>query len=457
MRSLSNISFNKSASNLVFYKSLLYAILLFMVLTITYRVFLNSILYYVQLAAEALFEAFLLVYIAGRIVNRVFTQNYRINHLEVYLFILMLLPIIPAIGAYQRFGQPLIYGLGSFRDYYLMFGCLVIYNLLRSNKVTIEMVEQAFVRLAWVQLFFCYFMTFFTNPAKYQDTGLAGANEMKGGEVYYRFNMAMFFFGSVYYTVKSFYQRKYFYLVYAGLFLAYILFLRQDRTTIIAALAAIGLFAVTGLGYRAQVLTFVRFFIPVLLLSGIMALAFPQVVSKYSVMFGDAFATVTGTKAEQASESVRLAELKIALEGIRDKPIFGNGKVSNKWIDGGYNAFYKFFYASDVGIFGQVYMYGFIGAFILYAQFLFGLFFAWRIKYIRMNVFLVTMKCVLFAHALDSLSNGYLTIYSAQTMTAVMLIYYFYQKDRVVAAERRLQKFQKEQKLHHEAQAYALP
>lgn len=457
MGSISNIGFNKSASNLVFYKSLLYATGLFMVLTISYRVFLNSILYYAQLAAEALFEVFLAVYIVSRVVHRIFTRNYKINHLEVYLFILMLLPIIPAIGAYQRFGQPLIYGLGSFRDYYLMFGCLVIFNLLRTNKVTIEMVEQAFVRLAWVQLFFCYFMTFFTNPAKYQDTGLAGANEMKGGEVYYRFNMALFFFGSVYYTVKSFYQRKYIYLIYAGLFFAYILFLRQDRTTIIAALGAIGLFAVTGLGFRAQVLTFVRFFIPVVLFAGIMALAFPEVVSKYYIMFDDAFSTVTGTKAEQASESVRVAELKIAMEGIKDKPIFGNGKLSNKWIEGGYNAFYKFFYASDVGVFGQIYMYGFIGAFILYAQFLFALFFAWRIKHIRMNVFLVTMKCVLFAHAIDTLSNGYLTIYSAQTMTAVMLIYYFYQKDRVVAAERRLQKFKKEQALHQETAAYALP
>lgn len=438
MKNLTLISFNRNSSNLVFYKSLLHVILLFIIITITYRVFLVSVLYFLQLVLEVLFEAFIVIYLLSRIMRRAIARDFKLNHIEIYLIILFFLPILPAIGAYQRFGQPIFYGLGTFRDFYLIFGSLVVYNMLRSGEITIQMVEKAFVSLTVFNMFFCYGLTFFTDPANFQDTGIAGANDLKGGEVYYRFNMSLFFFGSIYFVVKAFYQKNTKYLLWAGLFLIYIIFIRLDRTSMAGVFAGIGLFLATGIGTRSQFTSIFRLVLPLALVLVFAAIAVPEILDRYALMFNDAISTTTGSRNDYAEESVRLAEYNIAVEGIKDKPLIGNGKVSTQWVEGGYNAFYAFFYASDVGIFGQVFMYGFIGASILYGQFLFALFFAIKIRHIKRNIFLVTLKCFLFTHSLDSITNGYITIYAGQTIMAVVLIYYFYQEDRKLGAQLRM-------------------
>ena len=140
---------------------------------------------------------------------------------------------------------------------------------------------------------------------------------------------------------------------------------------------------------------------------------------------------------------MRLEELEIALKYIDKNPLVGNGKVSGQWVEGGYNYFLGFFYASDVGIFGQIFMYGAIGATVLYFQFILALNYILKIKYIKRNVLLVTLKFFLLALALDSITNGYLTIYSAQSITALILVYHFYERDRLIGFKLRMEQNQK--------------
>lgn len=431
MRSALELDLYRGLKTINVHKAILIFTFLCLNIIITHRILLSTFFIQAELILETIYLVVLFFYLLGRIIKRLFNGNLTVNTLELFLMLFMLLPIWGGIASYKAYGQPLMFGFLTFRDFYLIVGSLFVYNLLRENKITIKMVEEAFVAVAWFSLIFFYVSTIFTDPSRYQDTGIAGFNLAKGGDVYYRFNMVFMFFGSVYYCVKAFYKRNIIYLAFGALFLFYIVAIRLDRTSIVVVLAALGAFFVTALSVKYQVISFLRFAFPITAVVISLLFLFPDQLANYERMFGDVFKTITGQANQNLQKvSIRLYELDIALEGIRENPIQGNGKVSKRWVEGGFNFFHKFFYPSDLGFIGQIFLYGYIGAFLIYSQFLFALYHIFKIKTIKKNIFLVTLKFYLLALFLDSLTNGYLTNYAAHAMTVVILIYFFYQKDR---------------------------
>jgi hypothetical protein len=173
---------------------------------------------------EAIYLVAIFLYLGYRISKRILNNNYKLNPFELLLCALFMLPFLAGYAAYLEWGQPMLYGVGTFRDFYLIIGVLIVYNMLRNKEVDIKLVEKAMVSVAWFNLIMFYGMSFLVDPTQFQDTGAAGANDLKGGEVYYRFNMSFMFFGTIYYTVKSFLARKPWLLIYAVLFLIYIVF-----------------------------------------------------------------------------------------------------------------------------------------------------------------------------------------------------------------------------------------
>ena len=279
MEQASTLTVSKSRSWID--KTTLYAIFLFVNFMLTYRVLLISFIPEAELVGEALYIVVIFFYLAYRIVHRVISGNFRFNSLEIYLALIFLLPVWAANGARMEFGQPLIYGVATYRDFYLVFGGLIVYNLLRTNKVEMELVEKMFIWTAWFCVIMFYVMTLFTDPRQFQDTGLAGANSIKGEAVYYRFNMAFVFFGSLYYGVKAFYEKKFIYIVYSVFFAVYVLFLRFDRTSIATLVAAFGAFYVTALTPRKQLLWILAGSVPILSFLFIGLLVFSEVYQDF--------------------------------------------------------------------------------------------------------------------------------------------------------------------------------
>ena len=405
---------------------------------ISFRVLLVSPIPAVELAMELIYEVVLLLYLGYRIFHRIVSGNFRFNTMELYLFLLLLLPVQASLAAMFGYGQPLYYGLGTYRDFYMILGPLVIYNMLRNNVVSIELVERMFLLTAWTCLALFYAMTLFTNPESYRDSQAAGSNAAKGGDAYYRFNMAFIFFGTIYYYAKALYQKKPLYFIAGSLFFIYVAFMRFDRTSITALTGALVLLFFTALTPKRQMSIALFIGVPAIVVGVGGYLVAPDAYYQYYYMFLDAFSSLPGGFVANQDESIRINEVRIALENIEKRPFFGNGKISGRWVEGGYNHFFGLFYASDVGIFGQIFMYGFVGAFILYFQFVMSAIYSLRIKHIKRNIFLVGLKFFLVALAIDSLTNGYLTIYAAQSVTGMVLIYYFYQKDRVLGVRLRM-------------------
>lgn len=416
-------------------KRTIYFILLCVIFLLTYRVMLVSMFNIQELVAEALFLIVIFGYIAFRVFKRVYEKNYRLNRLEVLMAFFFFLPLIPALSSFREWGQPITYGIGTLREFYLLFGGLITYNLLREKKVDMKMVEQAIVTVAWLSIIFFYGMSLLTNPMDFKETGFAAAHEAKGGEAYYQFQTGFMFFGSIYYTVKGFLERRYHLLIYAAIFIIYIFVFRLDRTTMAVTGIAIFAFILLSLPIKTQIMNFFRFGVPIALLAGLVILVKPDITEDYVMMFSEVLDAASNVDSDDTEDNIRLSELEIAYKYIAKNPLFGSGKVSRQWVYGGYTHFLGYFFISDIGVVGQIFMYGFVGAGILYSQFFFSLFHSLKIRVLKNEPFLVAMKYCLLAIFFDSLTNGYLTIFAAQAFTLTILIYRFYEMDRIAIAE----------------------
>ncbi len=401
---------------------------LFLLFSISFRTLIISHFSTVVGALELVFIAMFGLFIVYRTLERGITNNYRINAFDLLIVALSYLPIQAAIGAKVAFDQPLLFGVFAFKEFFLLYGGLVICYFLKRGIVSLETVEKSFVFMAWFHLFYYYGMSLFTSPAQYQDSLLAGAQEAKGSNVYYRFNMAPIFLGTVYYWIKYFRTKNLLNLAFSVLFLAYVVFFRMDRTSMIAVIASMGLYALLGVRIKQQVTTLVKFGLPLLLIITLVYIVKPDVIANYIEMFADVVNALIGKSSNKGQSVLRNEEYEIAVELIKKRPFLGNGKVSNQWVEGGFSYFYGFFYPSDVGIAGQVFMFGIFGALLLYSQFLFAFYYVYKIaiETLRSNQFIATACFFLLTLFVDALTNGFLTIYAAQSITFIGIVFFFY-------------------------------
>lgn len=375
--------------------------------------------------AELVLVALLVIWLVWRIIQRALMDDWTINGFELFVLLLLLLPIIPAIGARREFGQPVIWGIIAFKDYYLLSGVLAIYHWLRKGWITLAQVERAMVLMAWTCLIYFYFATLFIDPGPYQDTPLAGSNEIKGDGTYYRFNMSAIYFGAIYYSAKAFMRNRWIDLVYALLFAGYVVLFRMDRTSMMVT--AIGMAGVVlwHVPFKRIVRMVLPVVLPAILAALLVVLLAPDTVEQYKVMFTDALQTVMGTSSGATEVSVRTIEAAIADRQVAQHPWIGNGRISREWSEEGYDKYYGFFYPADVGWLGLAFIYGYPGMLLLYALFLVAAIYILRVKGRNDDLLFMTCKFLLLALFLDSLTNGQLTQNTGQALLLLGLMHYY--------------------------------
>lgn len=97
----------------------------------------------------------------------------------------------------------------------------------------------------------------------------------------------------------------------------------------------------------------------------------PDAILTRIASFSDAFAVIGGAdQVEDWSAGARIQQFAIALSGIPDHPFFGHGHLSNSFNDG-YGGLYGYFHPSDLGLVGVVFVYGGVGALLLFFQYIF--------------------------------------------------------------------------------------
>lgn len=318
-----------------------------------------------QITTDAWVAAMALV-LPVLIAHKMLDPRRRFTSIERYsLVILIVIPLIAAFTSWRVFGQPLAYGLLSQRGLLLLGCAFLLSHYLRSGYVRVAEIELAFKVLAWVNLALCAPVIFLLDPNQFSDLPNLVSD---GGGQYNQFRLPLTFivFGFFYYAVSGIRHRSTRMSMLSLPFLVYILFGVSGRTLTISVLTTYLIFLVIWVPRSTLITNLAKLAVVLVVLFAVVRVAAPDKIPELASKYSDAVNVVLlGEEGKDPSANARLFQTGIAAPLVLNNLFLGTGAVSNQWNDG-YKSLFGYFYPSDIGLLGVVFVYGVFGA-VLFA------------------------------------------------------------------------------------------
>ena len=338
----------------------------------------------------------------------------RIKTISLLVIPFLLIPFVCAWQAHSVFGQPYIYGILSQRQLMMVLCAHFVATALSDGWLTIERFEKYFIRSLHLLLFLFLFFYIFVNPAQFVHTDFVTLSPNKG----YRYEFpdsciyGLFLYGLFKIWISK--EKGWAFSVLASTF--YILVYLLDRTQLIALIGTICVYVALNFSFPRILRSVILGGLGGILLFGFVGLMAPDFLEKNIDLYLRAVETLTGQKVAESSTNIRFLETQIALDGFIKHPLLGVGFLSTKW-NNGFRNVNKHFYPVDVGIFGNLYVYGIIGTLFFYIPF----YIAWRYNSKTKNkedaLFVSAIYLMLFQFA------DYFTAASNQKFFGVIAVY----------------------------------
>ncbi len=382
---------------------------------------------------ENLFVLLVLGAVALLLLRRLLSRGLVFYRLELYILLLLLLPVLSALMARAEFGQPLVYGVLAQRNLWLAGVALLLFEALRRGLVRVTDIKAALLVLAWGSLLAYPVLAGSLDPLSYLNyPGFVNFSERRGG---FRFNFNPMFivFGFLYYGFALLDRGRPRHAVCAAAFLFYLVYWHTGRSLLLALGAAFGLLFLlrqplekTLVYLPAAVLLVVA--TPVLLM-----VIDPARLSILGGLFGDAFGVLLGRVGADASANIRLDELQLALPFIRRNWLLGSGDLSHQW-NGAYTEVLGYFYPSDIGVFGILFMYGVVGLLLLNYQYLLALRGSRLAGCVGERAFVDACSGFALFYFIYSLATGANAFFPADSLCFVAVLYYLGLRRAAVAS-----------------------
>jgi len=355
-------------------------------------------------------------------------KQFVFSRFEIYVFILLLIPFYSALRAQAVFSQPLLYGILTQRNVWLAISALVIVFLVRRNLVTLDHIERILVRLAWLSLVVFTVLGKFLDPRQYEGVaGFVGGGNV--GEYEFGFSGTFIVFGFFYYAFQAFRQPRKRDWLYALLFLLYLIFIQQGRTLTAALLLSFLFFA-----YRWNSIRRLLTVAPLIILAcsigiTLFYISFEEISLGALKKYLDAFTVLsTGELTSDPSANARILESLVALPFIKRNWFLGNGDLSIQWNDG-YKNILGYFFPTDIGVVGVLFVYGVAGLIIFFYQYALAVQYAlWKRNGLD-HPLLRASKGFLLCNFLQSLVTAAAAFLPAVSLMFVAIIYLFARHD----------------------------
>lgn len=353
------------------FNKLRHILLLCIVWIFTFKFFQSTAIEPIFFQVQAAFLGFVLIYL-GFYVLSFFAKGKGPENKAIwfYLGLLLFVPVYAGMRADQEFGQPFIYGFLSEREWIILGVGIWLYGMLVKNKLSLTTIEMSFVFMAWASLVFfsIYILTFdpskFYNPLsdvfiKVNDTEVRGLR--------FKFQNYFIVFGAIYYFVKYSLQRKWFDVISFSAFIAYVVLAIQGRSLMLALGAVLFVFYLRHLSSRKTLYGLFVTAVLMVFLSLALKFLYPYYFEKMYFLFQQLFTVFTGEESLDSSANSRIYQSLIVSNYFDSNPVsfwFGTGSVSWHWNDG-YQSILGYFYPSDIGMWGGVFVYGILGCFLI--------------------------------------------------------------------------------------------
>lgn len=345
----------------------------------------------------------------------------RINYLQLILIPLLLLPMISAHQAQVVFKQPYLYGILAQRQHYILLFGYFIYLSLKNRWINLIDIEKYFLRSLYISLAIMYLFSLFIDPSNFKDTEFVSFSLNKGWR--YEFPSGIVVTIMLFSIIKTWGEGKagyYFPLLIAAV---YFIVFAQDRTQIAFFLITVFVYYSKNLKLHQQLKY--AFNAIIIGFAGLIiaSILFPETVEHYTTMFTNAASIFTGEEVEESSTNARYKEIAIALENFNLHPWLGNGSVSSKF-NGGLRGFFGYFYPGDIGILGNLFVYGIIGTSFYYILFFFSLRWSLQMKKYRPGLLMVSIYGMLFTF-LDMITAASNIKFMGMQAFFFAIIYYY--------------------------------
>ncbi len=306
----------------------------------------------------------------------------KVKTITLIMLPFLIMPFISAMQASKVFGQPIIFGLLAQRQLTMVLSAHFIATALGDGWLSIDKFEKYFIRSLQTMLFIFLLFYMFVNPAQFLDTDFVTLSPNKGYR--YEFPDSCMYGLFLYSLFKIWVSKEKGWTFSAILTGFYILVYLLDRTQLVAITGTICVYILLNFSFPRIIRTLILSGVGGILVFGTIGLLAPDFLNKNINLYITAVETLTGNKVAESSTNIRFMESKIAIEGFIKHPLLGVGFLSTKWNDG-FRSINKHFYPVDVGLLGNLYVYGILGTLIFYIPFIM----TWRYSR-KINIFVMS-------------------------------------------------------------------
>jgi hypothetical protein len=315
---------------------------------------------------QALFLALILLFLLFYTVHLSLKRGKPNKVVLYYMALIAFMPLYSAIRANMEFGQPYLYGILGQRAWLILGVGIWFYYMLINRKIEMKTVESSFLFLVWASLIIFSFVVLIFDPS-----------QLTGEESYVhvvedigaKFKFMSFFitFGAIYYFIKStvYKQPKDFVILF--LFLLYVVLVIKGRTYMLFLAMTFLVYWYMNFKLSRVVFLLGKGLLLLLLTLFVVQIIAPGFLDVMLGKFGDMFMVLTGQESDDVSANARIWTSLTVLDYFTSSPLsiwLGTGKVSNQWNDG-YESLFGYFYPSDIGILGGLFLYGVLGIVLL--------------------------------------------------------------------------------------------
>jgi hypothetical protein len=239
----------------------------------------------------------------------------------------------------------------------------------------------------------------------------------------YRFQFALVIMLLFYSLFKISHEKKSVFAIVVLLILFYLVYFLQSRTTLVVLAITLCIYFIRNFTLRERLRkTFI--YGTLIFVTGLVlvSLGYTSLFEKYRILYHNVVDAFVVGAPDEASSAVRYMEFRVALDYIAKNPLLGNGFISNQW-NGGWHDLLGYFYPVDIGILGNIFVFGIIGTGLIYLPYLYSLNMSRQVR--SNNVFFKTCEYMLLFFFLSMFFSAVNIRDSSSIMFLVCLIYYF--------------------------------
>jgi len=390
------------------------------ILVLQVAVLKNFPVNHIHFISNTIYLSFLVIFYFLYCVNNFFV-NLRLRGLDIIFFSAIAVMFVSAFKSYLTFDQPFLYGIFVQRSILLSLSSIFLLHLLHKNTINIFDIENSFIILSHTLLILYLFFYLFIDAGKYVKTSFTSFSPVKGYR--YRFENFLIVMLLFYAIIKLVLEKKWIFIGSFVLAIVYLFVFYQGRIVIFSTAITIIVFFTINI-FLKQKGPPKLYTVYVFLLLGLLIYLFPQLIQKHIKAFGNVVSLLSGNEVREPSVYIRFHESIIAIEGFKNNILFGTGRLSFRWEEG-YKSLFNYFYPSDIGLLGNLYIYGIIGTMIFYIPFIAVAYWSKKIRGIR-STLLITAEYTLLYLFIKMLFSAHNISSLGMTYFPFIIVYYFY-------------------------------